>query len=91
MKVENVEVYSHITNCPVIRVPERKFPGILIQGDSMYVLLQTVEEIIANQKGGDMAEVSDGLEYLRGILSNYVSAYEEVLKTHDIPLPYVRQ
>jgi len=90
MKVESVEVYSHTTNCPVIRVPERKFPGVLIQGDSLRSLLVDIEEIIECCKRGDLREVSDGLEYLKESLADYLQVYEDVLKEHEIPLPYFK-
>jgi predicted RNase H-like HicB family nuclease len=90
MKVELVEVYSHTTNSPVIRVPERKFPGVLIQGDSLRCLLVDIEEIIECCKRGDLSEVSDGLEYLKESLADYLQVYEDVLKEHEIPLPYFK-
>jgi hypothetical protein len=38
MFIEEVEVYSGATNKVVLRVPPRRYPGILIQGDNLFVL-----------------------------------------------------
>jgi hypothetical protein len=47
MKEERtVEVYCDESNFAVIRIPSRKYPGILIQGDSLLDLLGTARDLI---------------------------------------------
>ncbi len=38
MRIENVEIYSDQSNMPVVRHPGRKFPGLLVQGDTLHAL-----------------------------------------------------
>ena len=38
MHVESVEIYSDATNAAVMRHPGRRFPGMLIQGDTLHSL-----------------------------------------------------
>src|SRR5262245_1747536 len=38
MHVEQVEIYSDVSNAAVMRHPGRRFPGVLVQGDTLYTL-----------------------------------------------------
>jgi hypothetical protein len=46
MKTELVEIYSDASNLAVIRHPNRRFPGVLIQGDSLFILVEEAKEIL---------------------------------------------
>ncbi len=35
MRKEYVEIYSNATNMAVMRYPVRRFPGVLVQGDTL--------------------------------------------------------
>lgn len=43
MRTEMVEMFSDATNRAVIRHPGRKFPGVLVQGDTLYSLCQRTD------------------------------------------------
>ena len=47
MRTESVEIYSDETNRAVLRHPGRKFPGVLIQGDTLYTLCVMADEAYA--------------------------------------------
>jgi hypothetical protein len=40
-----IEVYSQATNQAIVRMPNRKFPGCVIQGDSLSVPAWTKREL----------------------------------------------
>jgi len=42
MRTEVVEIYSDQANAAVIRHPSRKFPGVLVQGDTLHLSCQPV-------------------------------------------------
>lgn len=44
MRSEDVEIFSDMTNAAVMRHPGRKFPGVLIQGDTLYTLCREADE-----------------------------------------------
>jgi hypothetical protein len=89
MPDENIEILSQTINRPVLRMPGRKFPGILLQGDtlaSLFALSRMISERAKNQADVELAELAQELqEELSGILYEY----EQVLKANKIPLPYV--
>lgn len=89
MRTETVEIYSDQTNAAVIRHPDRRFPGVLIQGDSLYsICVQADDACLAarDQLGSD--EYAE-LNRLRNSLWTFLNHYKTVLCEHRIPLPFV--
>ena len=43
MREELVEIYSDASNAAVLRHPERKFPGVLLQGDTLHSICQSID------------------------------------------------
>ncbi len=66
------------SNSIVVQLPERKYPGVVIQGDSMTNLLRLVEDAKSRMAVGDTDELSDLLDEINGILSGYVAALNSV-------------
>lgn len=82
MRTESVEIYSDETNRAVIRHPGRKFPGVLIQGDTLYTLCVMADEACAE------AGPSDELNRLRNALRGLLIHYKVVMGEHKIRLPF---
>jgi len=82
MRTESVEVYSDETNRAVMRDPGRKFPGVLIQGDTLFTLCAMADEACA--KSGSNKD----LDRLRDALLDLLLHYKIVLGEHDIRLPF---
>jgi hypothetical protein len=88
MHIEKVEIYSDATNQAVMRHPGRRFPGVLIQGDTLYSLCQQTDAVSANAKSRLDAESFQELNDLRNALWGFLSHYKAVLGEHGIPLPF---
>ena len=86
-KVE-VEVFSTDTNASVVRLPERQFPGIVIQGDSLKIMLDTARDISRLSKESGVPELVDSVAELEEMLGGYLRAYEISLRKHNVSLPY---
>lgn len=76
MKEITAYLYGQPTNNAVLRLPDRKYPGVLIQGDTLKNLLET-SEIVAKlaraQSGNELADEAEGLyESMREIYEWYV-------------------
>jgi hypothetical protein len=84
----NVEVLSDEVNAPIIRFPGRRFPGSLIQGDSLKSMTDLAVEILEHLNAGDPEEAKAVAEELHSLLASRTNAYEKALKTHGIELPY---
>jgi hypothetical protein len=91
MKKEEVEIFSDASNMAVMRHPGRNYPGSLIQGDSLYSLLQVAKEVKNEIKKNNYSEANEELVELIMLLESRLNHYEAVLKEHGIELPYVRK
>jgi hypothetical protein len=88
MKQVQIDVLSETPNCPVVHMPGRKFPGVVLQGDSLRILLDSAEEV-CRLCGSvrDSALFAEAVS-LREKLADYVTAYEQVMKASGRELPY---
>lgn len=87
MRIESVEIYSDATNAAVLRHPQRRFAGCLIQGDTLYTLLQSLRAVqveAGHLSEGAAVELFDVIDRLDELLQNYKS----VLSDHGIELPF---
>lgn len=79
---------SETINCPVVSVPGRRFPGVVIQGDSLKILLDQAQEIEELAIQGQNEELNAAVAHLKLILSGYVEEYETTMKANGRDLPY---
>lgn len=88
MRVEQVEIYSDKTNAAVMRHPGRRFPGVLIQGDSLSILCRRADTVCEAEKASGTGESYAEANELRNALQALLSHYKAVLGEHGIPLPF---
>ncbi len=85
-----VEVFSEEVNFAVIRIPERQYPGVLVQGDSLYNLLSTVIDVIEVFEN-DKEEAMEALKFLYKELNWRVENYQKVMEDNNSPFPFARE
>ena len=75
MRKQEIEVFSDAVNAPVLRQPGRRFPGSLIQGDSLSVLwglARSIRDRVAGHADEDLVEDAEELfELIHGRLLGY--------------------
>jgi len=87
MKTKEIQVYSEESNLAVVRMPGRRFPGSVIQGDSLSILYGLAVSLYQRAlKIGD-DELMDEAEELKDLLEERIRHYETVLQRHDMELP----
>ena len=89
MKKIEVASLSTAVNAAVIRLPGRKFPGVVIQGDSLKILVDLVAKIDRLSGRSDNPELQGTTSELRQTLDRYIRVYEETLRANGEPLPYL--
>jgi hypothetical protein len=57
-----VELFSHPGNNAIVRMPGRRFPGVLIQGDSLSNLRHEVARVAEACARGDLNEAREWSE-----------------------------
>jgi len=85
---KSIEVFSEASNSAIVRMPGRKFPGVVIQGDSLYLLASAAKHLHKHvDPDGPLKEWADELSRL---LSGHLAHYEAVLADNGMELPYFR-
>jgi len=87
-----VESYSQAVNSWVIRTPGRKFPALVIQGDSYSQLFDLAQSIVERTRLNPSAdpELLGEAEELRDMIWGKLHNYELTLQENGFTLPYVR-
>ena len=88
MKKEEVEIFSDATNQAVMKHPGRHYPGVLIQGDTLYSFCQSLDEVCKDLKRKDIEAAYDEVNELRNTLWEKLNHYKVVLGEHNIELPF---
>jgi hypothetical protein len=90
METKELEVYSEATNSSIVRMPSRRFPGVVIQGDSLSIFFHEAMALVEA-----LADSEDEETFLMALesaekLEEHLLHYEHVLRAHGIELPYIR-
>jgi len=88
MRTEHVDIYSDTTNQAILRHPARRFPGVLIQGDTLKHLHDQVVSAL-NETSPSNEEASFSLRNVHEFLGDCLDHYRAVLRHHNIELPFV--
>jgi len=89
MSAAMVEVLDSTTNAAIVRMPGRSFPGVVIQGDSLKILVDLAGSIFAKAAEGRCEGLVEEAEELASSLERQLRHYEAVLRGHGLTLPYV--
>jgi hypothetical protein len=77
-------------NYAVLRLPGRRFPGVLVQGDALSRLNDEVQRALALLRTGDATGAQEELSIVANHLANLVEGYVRVLDASGTPLPFQR-
>ncbi|MFD7736401.1 DUF6959 family protein [Kitasatospora phosalacinea] len=85
-----VQLLGSAGNLALVQLPDRKYPALSIQGDSLKCLQETVEELSGAIESGDAEEVSYPLRELVEQVALMVASYEEMSARAERGLPYFK-
>jgi hypothetical protein len=91
VRVEPVEIYSDQSNAGVMRHPGRRFPGVLVQGDTLCNLYKMADRACDDLHLGEFGEAKLELTELANLLQHLIVHYKVVLGQHRLPLPFSDQ
>lgn len=75
-------------NYAVVQLPERRFPGVVIQGDTMNAIVRRLGAMNALLEDGNISELGFEISDMRQELAEVLASYEMVCRKHSIELPY---
>lgn len=89
MKDEPIEVLNLQPNAAVVRCPGRRYPGIVVQGDTLHSLYLTAAGLSARLRefGASPDDIGDARD-IAARLEELVVHYQDVLRARNIGLPY---
>jgi hypothetical protein len=73
---------------PVLHYPGRRFPGVLIQGDSLHGFVMMAAAVVKALEQSDLRTARDEAEELRDKLRAHLDHYSGVLRDAGMPSPY---
>lgn len=88
MTSRKVDLIVNAINCPVVQIEGRSYPGVVIQGDSLFSMYKQAEKLLSSVNTDDSGY--DAAEFLCDSLKGYLDAYEDALDKKSIELPYVK-
>lgn len=91
MKAEPVEFCSDQSNAATMRHPGRNFPGVLVQGDTFYLMASRADWLCKNLRGKVSSEAYAEVNSLRNKLQGLLAPYKEAVGAHGMRLPFVEQ
>lgn len=80
---QELDVLSSAASAAVVRAPGRRFPGVVLQGDTLSNLAGLAAEAASECESESAAEL---VELLNGLLRHY----ERVMGENGLELPYHR-
>jgi hypothetical protein len=93
MEVQPLEVYATDSNLAVVKPPGRRFPGSVVQGDSLCILCGLAVAIakwFRDSGPTDDPEVLGAVQELTELLVTRLLHYQQVLGAHALDLPYAQ-
>ncbi|NGN64931.1 hypothetical protein G5C51_13615 [Streptomyces sp. A7024] len=88
MERVEVELFTDRSNNAVARMPGRRFPGVLIQGDSLSILRADAAEVAALCADGELEDARETAELLVAEIDGILLRYTDALETHGIARPF---
>ncbi|MEI5522469.1 hypothetical protein WB401_15700 [Streptomyces brasiliscabiei] len=88
MERVEAELFTDGGNDAVVRLPGRKFPGVLIQGDSLHILRSDMAEVVEACERGALTEAGESSALLLASLDALLTRYATALERHEIQRPY---
>ncbi|MCP3163629.1 DUF6959 family protein [Myxococcus qinghaiensis] len=88
MMLVEAELLTQPGNNAVLRLPGRRFPGVVIQGDTLHSLVSTASEALAALEQGNTSNAQELLRDAVEQLRDAQARYEAALGEHGLALPY---
>lgn len=91
MSNKNISLLKMVSNVGVVKVADRAFPSLLIQGDTFFNIIDSINIALTAMENSSYIETKETLCFLKEDLERVMSLYEGVCFEQMGKLPYVRQ
>ncbi|GHE93007.1 hypothetical protein GCM10014715_56640 [Streptomyces spiralis] len=87
MERVEAELFTDAGNDAVVRLPGRRFPGVLVQGDTLRILSADVAELVELCAAGDL-EARQAASLIQEELGAKLQRYTDALDAHGERHPF---
>ncbi|KJK57621.1 DUF6959 family protein [Saccharothrix sp. ST-888] len=84
----DAELFDAGGNDAIVRLPGRRFPGVLIQGDSLMILRESLAEVQELCVNGETADALEALAYTLEELDGRLERYRVACAAHGMNVPW---
>lgn len=88
MTEEAARILSHVPNSGIVQMPGRRFPGIVMQGDTLSSVFDAVVFALKDAKVRRDEDAYYELLMFAETLQGQLQHYEQTLSAISMPLPY---
>ena len=90
MTGEASRILSHVPNSGIVQMPGRRFPGIVMQGDTLSNVFDAVVFALDDAKARRDEDAYYELLMFAETFQGQLQHYEQTLSRISMPLPYTR-
>lgn len=88
MSEDIAKVYGRRGNYALAQLDGRKYPGLLVQGDSLKQVEVLVDELMELRQQGEAGEFEEALLEVAEVIKELVGSYESMMSEAQLGLPY---
>ena len=85
---KEIKLYDHVPNSGIVHMPNRRFPAVAIQGDSLSIMLSDATSFMRKAKEHDDEDMFYMARDLAERLKCHLERYENVLNKEGFDKPY---
>lgn len=74
----NVKLLSKPINFAVVQLPERQYPGVVIQGDTLAGIVERLDAMLVMLKSSDLGNLEEEIEEMGEMFNSAFSHYKHV-------------
>ena len=86
--MNEIEILDSSSNAVVAKYSERNYPGLLLQGDTLRIVLDNLNELREELDAKDVSAAKEISDELCNQFLSLLIHYEKILKDHNLALPY---
>lgn len=86
--MSEIEILNSSSNAVVAKLNDREYPGMLLQGDTLRIFLDDIDELGEELEAGDLDSAQEISNGLKKRFVELLAHYEHVLEQQGLSLPY---
>lgn len=84
-----IKILDESLNRAIAKHPERNYPSLLLQGDTLKCIFDEVEDALSALSEGDHSEAHDIIATLKNRFAELILYYENTLREYNYEIPYI--